>query len=310
MIYVGIDVSKVRLNVAVHESEKQWSFANDDGGIAQLVFHLQDVRPALVVLEATGGMEIPTAAAVAAAGFIVAVVNPRQVRDFAKATGKLAKTDVIDARIIAHFAAAIKPTPRPLPDKRSQEFSAILARRHQVVEMIGAERNRLSCARNAIVRKSIAKHLAWLERELEDTNNELRQSVMQSPVWREKDNVLQSVPGVGPIVSTTLLAELPELGALNRRQIAALVGLAALNRDSGDQRGKRMIWGGRAQVRAVLYMATLAAIRHNPIIKAFYQHLRTAGKAKKVAITACMRKLLTILNAMIKHRACWGLQPS
>jgi transposase len=226
MIYVGIDVSKVRLNVAVHESEKQWSFANDDGGIAQLVTHLQDVRPALVVLEATGGMEIPTAAAVAAAGFLVAVVNPRQVRDFAKATGKLAKTDVIDARIIAHFAAAIKPTPRPLPDKRSQEFSAILARRHQVVEMIGAERSRLSCARNAIVRKSIAKHLAWLERELEDTNNDLRHSVMQSPVWREKDNLLQSVPGVGPIVSTTLLAELPELGALNRRQIAALVGLA------------------------------------------------------------------------------------
>jgi transposase len=309
MIYVGIDVSKVRLNVAVHESEKQWSFANDDGGIAQLVSHLQDVRPALVVLEATGGMEIPAAAAVAAAGFLVAVVNPRQVRDFAKATGKLAKTDVIDARIIAHFAAAIKPTPRPLPDKQSQEFSAILARRHQVVEMIGAERSRLSCARNAMVRKSIAKHLAWLERELEDTNNDLRHSVMESPVWREKDNLLQSVPGVGPIVSTTLLAELPELGALNRRQIAALVGLAPLNRDSGDQRGKRMVWGGRAQVRAALYMATLAAIRHNPIIKAFYQHLRTAGKAKKVAITACMRKLLTILNAMIKHRACWSYNP-
>jgi len=238
-------------------------------------------------------------------GLPVVVANPRQIRDFAKATGKLAKTDAIDARVIAHFAAAVKPTPRPLPDDQAQEFGDALARRRQVVEMITAERNRLSSARNKAVRRHIKDHITWLERELVDTDNDLRRSVKESPVWREKDNLLRSVPGVGPVLSATLLADLPELGTLDRKQIAALVGVAPLNRDSGNFRGKRTVWGGRAKVRATLYMATLAATRHNAVIRAFYQRLCAAGKDHKVALTACMRKLLTILNAMLKHRTPW-----
>ena len=305
-VYVGIDVAKASMDVAVHRSEKRWSFTNDDREIAQAVSCLQELAPALVVLEATGGIELPLVAGLIAAGLPVVVANPRQIRDFAKATGKLAKTDAIDARVIAHFAAAVKPTPHPLPDEQAQEFADALARRRQVVEMITAERNRLSSARNKAVRRHIKDHIAWLERELVDTDNDLRRSVKESPVWREKDNLLRSVPGVGPVLSATLLADLPELGTLNRRQIAALVGVAPLNRDSGNLRGKRTCWGGRAKVRAVLYMATLVATRHNAIIRAFYQHLCAAGKDKKVALTACMRKLLTILNAMIKHRTPWG----
>ncbi len=230
------------------------------------------------------------------------------MRDFAKATGRLAKTNALDAKVMAHFAAVVRPTPRPLLDVQTQEFSAILARRRQVLEMLTAEKNRLGTACQA-VRERIRTHITCLEQELANLNQDMRRSVQESPVWREKDNLLRSDPGVGPILSATLLAELPELGTLNRRQIAALVGVAPLNRDSSTFRGKRTVWGGQATVRAALYMAALVATRCNPVIRTFYQRLCAAGKAKKVAITACMRKLLTILNAMLKHRTPWGLAP-
>lgn len=304
-VYVGIDVAKASMDVAVHQSEQQWSFSNEDRGIIQAVSCLQGLAPALIVLEATGGIEMPLVAALAAAGLPVVVINPRQIRDFAKATGKLAKTDILDAKVMARFAATVKPTPRPLPDEQAHEFADVLARRRQVVEMITAEKNRLTSAHNKIVRRHIKDHIAWLERTLVDTDNTLRRSVRESSVWREKDDLLRSVPGVGPVLSTTLLADLPELGTLDRRQIAALVGVAPLNCDSGNFRGKRAIWGGRAKVRATLYMATLVATRHNAVIRAFYQRLCAAGKEKKVALTACMRKFLTILNAMLKHRTPW-----
>lgn len=304
-VYVGIDVAKSSVDIAVHATEQRWSFPNDDYGIRKTVSLLRKLAPALVVMEASGGIELPLTAALALAGLPLAVVNPRQVRDFAKATGKLAKTDTLDAKVMAHFAATIRPMPRPLPDAQAEEFSAMLSRRRQVIEMLTAEKNRLGTASKA-VRQGIEAHIKWLEQELSNIDDELRQSIQRSPVWREKDNLLRSVPGVGPVLSTTLLAELPEMGTLNRRQIAALVGVAPLNRDSGTMRGKRTVWGGRAPVRATLYMATLVATRCNPVIRRFYQHLCTAGKAKKVAITACMRKLLVILNAMLKHGTPWS----
>lgn len=304
-VYVGIDVAKASMDVAVHQSQQRWSFSNDDEGISKAVCCLREVAPALIVMEATGGIELPIAAALAAAGLPVAVVNPRQVRDFARATGKLAKTDAIDAQVIAHFAAALKPTPHPLPGAQAQEFDALLTRRRQVVEMLTAEKNRLSSAPSKAVREHIKAHIGWLERELANINSDLGRRVRQSPVWREKDALLRSVPGVGPVLSFTFLADLPELGALDRKQIAALVGVAPLNHDSGALRGKRAIWGGRATVRAVLYMSALAATRYNPVIRAFYRRLCAAGKAKKVALTACMRKLLTILNAIVKHQTPW-----
>ena len=304
-VYVGIDVAKASMDVAVHQSQQRWSFSNDDEGISKAVCCLRELAPALIVMEATGGIELPIAAALAAAGLPVAVVNPRQMRDFARATGKLAKTDAIDAKVIAHFAAAVKPTPHPLPGAQAQEFDAILTRRRQVVEMLTAEKNRLSSAPSKAVREHIKAHIGWLERELANINSDLGRRVRQSPVWREKDALLRSVPGVGPVLSFTFLADLPELGALDRKQIAALVGVAPLNQDSGTMRGKRAIWGGRATVRATLYMSALAATRYNPVIRAFYRRLCAAGKAKKVALTACMRKLLTILNAIVKHQTPW-----
>ena len=304
-VYVGIDVAKASMDVAVHQSQQRWSFSNDDEGIGKAVCCLREVAPALIVMEATGGIELPIAAALAAAGLPVAVVNPRQVRDFARATGKLAKTDAIDAQVIAHFAAALKPTPHPLPGAQAQEFDALLTRRRQVVEMLTAEKNRLSSAPSKAVREHIKAHIGWLEQELANINSDLGRRVRQSPVWREKDALLRSVPGVGPVLSFTFLADLPELGALDRKQIAALVGVAPLNQDSGTMRGKRAIWGGRATVRATLYMSALAATRYNPVIRAFYRRLCAAGKAKKVALTACMRKLLTILNAIVKHQTPW-----
>ena len=308
-VYVGIDVAKANLDVVVDPSGQRWSFSNDDKGISEAVSRLRELSPALMVLEATGGIEVPLAAALGIAGLPVAVVNPRQIRDFAKATGKLAKTDVLDARVMARFAAAVQPTPRPLPETQSQELAARLARRRQMVEMLTAEKNRLSSARK-VVRQRIEDHITWLEQELANIDRELRERIRKSPVWREKDDLLQSVPGIGPVVSATLLAELPELGALDRRQIAALAGVAPLNRDSGTLRGRRTVWGGRATVRAKLYMAALVATRYNAVIKAFYQRLCAAGKAKKVALTACMHKLLTILNAMLKHRTPWnGVAP-
>jgi transposase len=303
--YVGIDVSKETLDVAVHGTDRRWRFANSDKGITETVSCLEELSPLLVVLEATGGMECPLAAALAVTGVPLVVTNPRQVRDFARATGRLAKTDVIDARVLAHFAAAMQPESRRLPDSQEQELKAILARRRQLIEMLTAERNRLHSARSKAVKANIKAHIDWLEKEMTRIDHDLEQSIRQSPIWREKDDLLKSVPGVGPVLSTTILADLPELGLLNRRQIAALVGVAPFNRDSGHMRGQRTVWGGRAVVRSALYMATLVATRRNPIIRDFYRHLLSQGKPKKLALTACMHKLLTILNAMVKHQTPW-----
>lgn len=304
-VYIGIDIGKEKIDVALHSSETQWSFSNNDLGITEAVRNILEASPALVVLEATGNLQASLVAALAIAGITPAVVNPRQIRDFAKATGRLAKTDAIDARVIAHFAAAIHPEPRTLSDDQAQELKDIVSRRRQVSDMLTAEKNRIGSARK-VVRSRIQAHIVWLQKELEDIDGNLRRAIQESPIWREKDDLLQSVPGIGPVASVTILTQLPELGTLNRRQIAALVGVAPFNRDSGMFRGKRMIWGGRSHVRAVLYMATMVAARFNPVIRDFYERLCAAGKAKKVALTACMRKLLTILNAMLKHRVPWN----
>ena len=258
----------------------------------------------MVVLEATGGLELPVAAELATADIPVAVVNPRHVRDFAKAGGRLAKTDRLDAQVLAHFGLAIRPRARRLPDAETQALEAQLARRRQVVTMLTAEKNRLGTATKP-VHKGIQRHIAWLEKDLAKLDDGLGDAIRQSPLWRMRDDLLKSVPGVGQVLSVTLLAELPELGTLNRRQIASLVGVAPINRDSGKMRGHRTVWGGRARVRQVLYMATLSATRSNPVIRAFYERLCAAGKAKKSALTACMRKLLVILNSIIRHGTCW-----
>lgn len=304
-MFIGIDVSKGRLDVAVCPSGERDSVFNDEGGIQALIKRLGEIQPTLIVMEATGGFEHPAMRALASAELPVVVVNPRQVRDFAKATGQLAKTDRIDAWVLARFAEAVRPAVRPLPDEVTLELRALIARRRQLTEMIVAETNRLSSASKA-VRKSIKAHVRWLEAELKRADKDLDQAIRQSPIWQENQDLLRSVPSIGPVVSRTLIAELPELGQLNRKQIAALVGIAPLNRDSGTFRGRRSIWGGRATVRATLYMAALVASRRNAVISAFYKRLRDAGKAPKVALVACMRKLLTILNAMIKHKTRWS----
>lgn len=303
-VFVGVDVCKASLQVASDPPSSSEVFANDESGIDSLVAHVGKLKPALVVLEATGGLEVPAAAALAAARIPTAVVNPRQVRDFAKAIGRLAKTDAIDAAVLAHFAGAVRPQPRPLPDALTRELKALVARRRQIVQMMTAERNRLSRAPRS-VQARIQAHITYLQQELSSVDGDLSHTIRSSPVWREKDQLLRSVPGVGPVVSTTLLAALPELGTLNRKQIAALVGVAPLNRDSGPFRGRRCVWGGRAAVRAALYMSALTAARCNPAIAQFHQRLRAQGKHPKVALTACMRKLLTILNAMLKEGTAW-----
>jgi transposase len=303
-VYAGIDVSKGRLEVAVRPVGERFDVPNDDAGIDELVGGLRQRHPALVVLESTGGLERSLVAALAASGLAVAVVNPRQARDFARATGRLAKTDRIDAHVLAHFAEAVRPTPRAAPEEEAYVFGAILARRRQIVEMLTAENNRLGTAPRA-VRKRIEAHVRWLEKELKRTDDDLDEAIQESPTWRENAALLRSVPGVGPVLCRTLLAELPELGTLTHKQLAALVGVAPLNRDSGTMRGKRAVWGGRSGVRAALYMAALVATRHNPQLKEFYERLLAAGKAKKVALVACMRKLLIILNAILKHRTPW-----
>jgi transposase len=303
-VFVGIDVSKAQLDVALRPTDDGWHVNHDESGIAGLVERLRTVQPTLVVLEATGGLEVPVTGALAEAGLPVVVVNPRHARDFAQATGRLAKTDTLDARGLAHFAEAVRPTPRPLPEAQAQALSALLTRRRQVVQMLTAERRRLQTAPQQI-RADIQAHITWLTRRLARTDDDVAAAISSSPLWRATDAILQSTPGVGPILSRTLVAEVPELGVLNRQEIAALIGVAPLNRDSGTWRGKRAVWGGRAHVRAVLSMSTLAAVRHNPVLKAFYERLRAVGKAPKVALTACMHKLLTILNAMLKHRTPW-----
>lgn len=303
-IYVGIDVSKDLVDVAIRPTGRSWSVSYDGDGVDDLVAQLKELRPAGVITESTGGLELPLVAALAAGSLPVAVVNPRQVRDFAKSTGQLAKTDRLDAQVLAHFGEAVRPPMRPLRDDDTQALVAVLARRKQVMEILVAEKNRLGRAATE-VRPRIEAHIAWLKQELDELDTDLRQRIQHSPAWREKDDLLRSVPGVGPQVSLTLLAYLPELGTLNRKQIAALVGVAPFNRDSGPYRGKRSVWGGRATVRSTLYMGALVASRRNPVLRDFYQRLLEAGKPKKVAFTACARKLLTILNTMAKTGVHW-----
>ncbi len=303
-IFAGIDVSKATLDVALRPGGEHWRSPNDEAGISELVARLRLLAPQLIVLEATGGLERLVVAALALAELPLAVVNPRQVRDFAKATGQLAKTDALDAAVLAHFAEAIRPQPRPLPDAASQALAALVERRRQVVGMLTAEKNRVQQALPP-VRPKVAAHIAWLEQALSELDGELDQMLRASPLWRERDQVLRSVPGVGPIVARTLLAHLPELGQGSVKHIATLVGLAPLNRDSGAWRGSRAIWGGRRHVRTALYMAALVGVRHNPILRAFYEQLLARGKPKKVALTACMHKLLTILHAVLRDRTPW-----
>ena len=303
--FVGIDVAKATLDVAVRPTGETWQLPNDPAALPALVARLQALRPTLVVLEATGGYEHLSVAALAAAGLPVVVANPRQVRDFGRAMGQLAKTDRIDAGLLALFAERVQPAPRPLPDAAAQALDAGLTRRRQVLEMLQAERNRLGFARAPQIRRGIQQHIRWLERQLADVDHDLAAAIQASPVWRATEDLLRSVPGIGPVVSRTLIGELPELGHLTRKQIAALVGVAPHARDSGTLRGKRMIWGGRAPVRAVLYMGALVAARHNPVIRAFFLRLRAAGKPAKLALTACMRKLWVILNAMVHAGTPW-----
>jgi transposase len=306
-MFVGIDVSKKYLDVSYRPGNESYRVSNDEKGVAELVQRFASKPPTLVVMEATGGYEALCAAGLALAKLPVAVLNPRQVRDFAKATGKLAKTDALDAEVLAHYADAVRPEVRNLPDEETQQLSEIVGRRSQLVDMLTAETNRMYGCRVTTVRKLIYEHVKWLRKQLKDIDTDLDTKIKESPVWQAKDELLQSVPGVGRVLVRTLLAELPELGTLNSKEIAALVGVAPLNRDSGTMRGKRRIWGGRATVRRVLYMVAVAAVRCNPTIRSFYNRLIASGKAKKVALVACMRKLLITLNAMIRENRVWTL---
>ena len=303
-LFVGIDISKANLDIGIHPNGEAWRETNTAEGIELVVKKVKPMRPSLIVVEATGGYEAEIATALALAGLAVAVVNPRQIRDFARSTGKLAKTDRLDASVLARFAQAVRPEARYLPDPQARELQALVNRRKQLIEMLVSEKNRLSTA-HARIKPSIQKVIDFLTQELDQLNRDIHDKIRQSDVWREKDDLLQSVPGVGKVLSTVLLADLPELGQLNRKQIAALAGLAPYNCDSGLMKGKRAIWGGRAPVRNALYMAALSASRCNPVICRFYERLTKEGKVFKVAITACMRKLLTILNAMIRSMETW-----
>jgi transposase len=302
--WVGIDVSKNHLDVALRPQGEVLQLANSEEGITHLIQRLLAMPPVLVVMEATGGMEVLAAAMLSTSGLAVVVVNPRQVRDFAKATGQLAKSDRIDALVLAHFAEAIRPPVRAVADEQARELSGLVTRRQQLVEMLTAERNRLGSMKGR-ARQDIQMHIGWLQKRLHDMDGDLGQMIRKTPVWQERMNLLQSVPGIGDAVSRVLLVGLPELGQLSARAISALVGVAPLNRDSGKMHGKRSIWGGRARVRAALYMAALVASRYNPVIKAFYERLLNKGKAKKVALSACMHKLVVILNAMVKTGTAW-----
>lgn len=303
--FIGIDVSKKLLEVAGHESDYQFRCANKASAFPELIAELIALRPALIVLEATGGLEIPVTAALHAAGLPVVVVNPRQVRDFAKATGQLAKTDRLDARVLAHFAAAIKPPLRPIKSKDELELDALVGRRGQLIEMLTAEKNRRGSAATETVREEIKTHIDWLEERIAELDEQLQAQLKTSSLWQAKDVILQSTPGIGPVVSFSMIADLPELGTLNRQQISKLVGVAPLNNDSGQQRGTRHIYGGRARVRSMLYMAAFSATRYNPVIKEFYERLMAKEKPFKVVMTACMRKLLTIINVMVRDNTPW-----
>ncbi len=307
-IFVGIDVSKSWLDVAVHEREEEGlRTSNDESGIASLGKRLKKLKPTLIVLEPTGGFEMLVVAELTHAGLPVVTISARRVRDFARATGRLAKTDKLDAKVLAHFAAAIRPPVRSLRNEEEEQLTALLTRRKQVLDMITIEKNRLVTVR-AKMRLDLEAHLHWLSNSLKKLDQEIEAFVETSPVWKEKDALLQSVPGVGPVTSATMLGRMPELGQLNRQAIAALVGVAPVNKDSGTKHGKRKVFGGRADVRSVLYMAALAAKKFNPVLRKFYERLLKHGKQKKVALTACMRKLLVILNAMMRTNQPWRTQ--
>jgi transposase len=303
-IFIGIDVSKAHLDIALHEPARAWQVANGEAGITTLIPQLQALAPTLIVLEASGGLELVLVAELAAAHLPVVVTNPRRVRNFARATGRLAKTDRLDAQMLAHFAAALRPEIRPLPSADEEQLTALLTRRRQIVDMLTVEQNRLHTVRRSM-RPDIEAHLQWLRTNLAKLDAEIDDFIHGSPLWSDKDALLQSVPGVGAVTASTMVALLPELGHLNRQEIAALVGLAPIAKESGKKRGKRRIFGGRAPVRSVLYMAALSASKHNPVIKRFYEHLLAQGKEKKLALTACMRKLLVILNAMLRTNQPW-----
>jgi transposase len=303
-LFVGIDVAKAHLDVALGSAGPISRHPNDEVGIAAILALLAASPPALIVTEATGTLEVPLVAALVAAGLPVAVVNPLQARRFAQSMGRTAKTDALDARTLALFAERVRPEVRPLPDAAARGLAALLARRRQLIAMRTAEKNRLGTA-EAVVRADLEAHIAYLSRQVEETDRRLAEAVRDSPAWRERDELLRGIPGIGPVASRTLLAELPELGTLGRRKIAALVGLAPMNRDSGTLRGRRMIVGGRAAVRSALYMAALTAVRHNPALKAFYARLVAAGKAKKLALAAAAHKLLTIADAILRSKRPW-----
>jgi len=305
-VAVGIDVSKSKLDIAVMPKKKLWQADNDGAGINGLVDSLAAIRPDFIIIEATGGYDASLAGALAHAKLPVCVVNPAQVRNYARATGKLAKTDSIDSIVLAQFGLAVRPERRELKDKQTQELSALLMRRRQLVDMLVMEKNRIkNPPKSKVAYSSIEKNIDFLKKQIKEIDELLKEQMNKSGVWREREDLLKSVPGIGPISAITLMGCLPELGKLNRRQIAALVGVAPFNRDSGKKSGRRYVFGGRKEVRNVLYMATVAALRFNPVIKAFYDRLTGAGKVAKVAITACMRKLLTILNAMVMQRKKW-----
>ena len=308
-IFVGIDVSKAWLDVAVHEQKEVWRVSNDEAGISGLGKKLKKLKPVIIVLEPSGGFEMLVVVELSQACLPVAVVNAKRVRDFAKATGQIAKTDKLDARVLAHFAAALRPEVRSLRTEEEEQLTALLTRRRQVLEMLTVEKNRLVTVR-AKMRPDLQAHIHWLSNDLQELDQAIEDFVKGSPVWKEKDFLLQSVPGVGPVTSATMLGMLPELGLLNRQEIAALVGVAPLNKDSGPKQGKRRIFGGRGDVRSVLYMAALSAKKHNPFIRTFYERLLRHGKEKKVALTACMRKLLVILNAMVRSNQLWRSHPA
>jgi len=303
-VFVGIDVAKARLDVGLQPSGETWAVEHDEVGIARVVERLVEERPTLVILEATGGLELAVAAALVAAEVPVQVVNPRQVRDFAKATGQLAKTDRLDALVLARFGAALRPTPRPIPEAALQEVRALVARRRQLQAMVIAEKNRRASAPPRL-HAQLDEHLAWLTRAVAELDRDLAKTIKATPAWQTVVSRWTSVPGIGPVLGATLLADLPELGTLTRQEIAALVGVAPLNHDSGAHRGTRSCWGGRTHVRTALYMGTLVATRCNPAIRACYQRLLAAGKPKKLALTACMRKLLTVLNAITRTGTDW-----
>jgi transposase len=307
-VYVGVDISKDHLDIAINTEKGSRRLNNSTAGIQKAIEYLRGVNPVLVVFEATGGLELPLWQELTEAGIAASPVNPRQIRNFAKAKGVLAKTDTIDAQVIAQYASVMQPQAQAFPD--TQELKEMIARRSQIIEMLTAEKNRLKTARKARVQQDIKVNIAWLKSRLDGVDKDLHEAIKANPEWQQKYEILESTPGIGNTTAISLVAGFAELGNLNRHQAAALAGVAPINRDSGMMRGKRMVWGGRPRIRTALYMATLVATRYNPIIKAFYQRLCTAGKAKKVALTACMRKLLLILNSMLKHNLSWRYSPA